>query len=151
MKNKLLTLFLFLSFGLFAQQNMSTLNELEWILGDWQRQNSKPGETHHEKWWKISDQQFQGIGVVLAGLDTVFVEKLGIMIREGNVYYIADVPENPGPVYFKFTSWETNSFVSENPEHDAPKKIAYYLEGNIMTAEVSWDDGGFDAVFKKLE
>ena len=146
-------LFLFLCFGLSAQENetIASLNRLEWIIGTWERQNGKPGEIHHERWQKVSDQHLKGIGVVVVGSDTIFVEKLAIRVEEGIVYYIADVKENPEPVYFKFTSWEENSFVSENPKHDAPKKIAYNLEGDIMTAKVSWDDGGFEAIFKKIE
>jgi hypothetical protein len=150
-KSLIAFLFLSISNGLIAQVNKDSLKELEWILGTWKRQNSKPGQTHHEKWWKVSDQHLQGIGVVMEGLDTVFIEKLGIKIEEGKVYYIADVPENAEPVYFKFTNSDGNSFVSENLEHDVPKKIAYYLEGSTLTAKVSWDNGGFEAVFVKLE
>lgn len=153
MENKLLGMFLllFLSVELFGQAGNGSLNELSWILGTWERQNTKPGETHHEIWRKRSDQYFEGLGVIVAGSDTVFVEKLSIIIEEGNAYYIADVPENPEPVYFRFTSWEKNSFESENPEHDVPKKIAYNLNGDILTADVSWDDGGFEVVFKKVK
>jgi hypothetical protein len=153
MKSRLSILFLLLSLsnGLSGQENKKTLHELEWILGNWKRLNSEPGVIHLEKWWKVSDQQFQGIGLTMKDTDTLFVEKLFIRMKGEDTYYIAEVEENPAPVYFKFTSWERNSFVSENPEHDAPKKIEYILKGKEMTARVSWDDGGFEAVFIKLE
>jgi len=144
-----LILFLSVSFGLTAQVNNDTLEDLEWILGTWERQNVQPGRTQQEIWKKISDKHYQGIGISLQGTDTVFIENLDIRIEGGNVYYIAEVEENPAPVYFKFTSWEKDSFVSENPEHDAPKKIAYFLEGNSMRVKVSWDNGGFEVVFVK--
>jgi hypothetical protein len=67
----------------------------------------------------------------------VFVEILEIKIDKGIVYCIADVQDNPDPVYFRFTYLEKNSFISENPDHDVPKKITYNLAWNIMTAKVS--------------
>jgi hypothetical protein len=153
MKNRfsILGLILVLSLGLSGQETNKTLHELEWILGEWKRLNAEPGVTHLEKWCKVSDQHFQGIGLTMKDRDTLFVEKLFIRIKGEDIFYIAEVEENPAPVYFKFTSWEGNSFVSENPEHDAPKKIEYILKGKEMTAKVSWDDGGFEAVFMKLE
>ncbi len=139
------------SSGLLAQGANPSLDKLDWILGTWDRQNAKPGIVHKEIWQKVSDQLFTGIGVAMRGADTVFVEKLQIQVDGGEVYYVADVQENPQPVRFKFTSWGDQSFVSENPEHDAPKKIAYLLEEGVMTAKVSWDDGGFDAVFVRFD
>jgi hypothetical protein len=144
-------LLIFLSSLLSSQEQHAALEGLHWILGNWERQNAKPGQTHQEKWWKVSDNELRGMGVVTAGKDTVFVEKLGIVLEKEKVYYVAEVPENPAPVYFAFTYWDSRSFVSENPEHDAPKKIAYKLEGEVMTAAVSWDNGGFQAVFRKIK
>ena len=153
MKNRIsiILIFLSLSIGLFGQVKEESLGELEWILGIWERQNGKPGMTQHERWWKISDHEFKGIGIRMIDSDTVFVEKLCIKIEDGDVYYIADVDENPEPVYFKFSNWGEKSFVSENPEHDAPKKIEYLLNGNLITTKVSWDNGGFEVVFMKME
>ncbi len=151
MKPALSLILLFVFYSAVAQQAEIGLERLDWILGSWERQNGKPEEEHFEKWWKVSDRELRGIGVVTSSTDTVFVEKLGIVIRAGRVYYVADVPENPEPVYFAFTQWEDRSFVSENPEHDAPKRIAYRLEDKTLTVSVGWDKGGFDAVFKKMD
>ena len=66
-----------------------------------------------------------GLGLTMKGPDTVSFEKLKLIVKDENVFYIADVPENKGPVYFRVTEiWET-SFTCENPEHDFPKKITY--------------------------
>jgi len=144
-------LFLTLFPGLIAQVNSGSLHELEWILGTWERQNARLGVIHIEEWRKVSDHFYQGFGLAMSGSDTVLFEGLGIKAEEGTLYYIADVKENPAPVKFKIISLGKQSFISENPEHDAPKRIEYFLEGKIMTARVSWDQGGFDAVFMKLE
>jgi hypothetical protein len=129
----------------------ASLEDFEWIIGTWERQNARPGVTHMEKWWKISDQHLKGFGLAMSGSDTTLYEGLGIKIEDGTPYYIAEVKENPGPVYFKIVSLEENSFVSENPEHEAPKKIEYRLDEKIMTATLSWDQGGFEIVFLKVE
>lgn len=150
-KFPIVLLFFLLPVGLFAQDSTDSLKKIEWILGNWERQNAKPGVTQHEKWWKISDLHYQGIGVAIKDRDTIFVEHLHIKIMNKNVFYIADVAENPAPVHFKFTDFGKSSFVSENPDHDIPKKIAYKIDGDNMTADVSWDDGGFKAVFIKMK
>ena len=142
---------IFVFADLSAQEKSGSIEDLEWILGTWERQNAKPGTTHIEKWWKASDHYFKGYGLSKAGSDTIFLEKLGIIAEEGSIYYVADVPENPEPVKFKFTRQGKHSFTSENPQHDAPKKIEYVLEDEVLTAKVSWDQGGFDIIFKKID
>lgn len=150
-QNLILFICLFMLPPLSSQVQKNPLKDLEWILGNWERQNASPGQTHLEKWWKESDRYFRGIGFTMAGADTVFVERLGIIAEKDELFYVAEVQANPAPVYFKFIHLEKYSFVCENPEHDVPKKIAYKLEGRKMTAKLSWEDGGFDVVFLKVE
>ena len=85
----------------------------------------------------------------MRGSDTLFVEKLRILIRENNVYYVADVPENQKLVYFKLTEISDKGFVCENPDHDFPKKVTYQLEGNQLKATISGDGKSVDYVFEK--
>lgn len=73
----------------------------------------------------------------MQGSDTVFIEKLKILEKEGHWYYVADVSHNSAPVYFKMTSADGSGFVCENPEHDFPKKITYRLDGDIINASIS--------------
>ena len=75
--------------------------------------------------------------MTMKGKDTVFVEKLRIIAREGDLFYVADVPENQKPVYFKLTEVTDRSFVCENPDHDFPKKIAYLFDGKSLKAAIS--------------
>ena len=113
------------------------LEPLNWLLGTWNRLDTKPGRSGLEAWEKISDQQFNGLGISLRGVDTAFKEKIQIIIKDGAVYYVADVPGNAQPVYFKFTAWNATGFTCENPDHDFPRKIVYQLEGNILHASIS--------------
>lgn len=126
------------------------LKKLDWLIGTWDRINiSKPGRSSHERWEKIEESKLRGHGVTMQGQDTVFLEKITILIKDSNIYYVADVPENTQPVYFKITEISDNSFICENPEHDFPKKISYQLNGVNLKAQISGDGKSFDYLFKK--
>ena len=125
------------------------LLQLEWLTGSWNRTNAKSGRSGVEIWQKKSAVEFVGKGINLKGTDTVFVEKLKIIIKEGAVFYVADVPQNKEPVLFKATSLSTSSVVFENPQHDFPKKIAYAWDGKKLKATISGDGKAIDYWFEK--
>lgn len=140
----------------FAQsltgKTATDFSALSWLEGKWSRLNiKKPGRTAVEIWKKTNDTEFRGIGITLQGNDTVFVEKLKIIIDGNEIHYVADIPENPEPVHFKFTAQSEHGFVCENPKHDYPKKISYQVEGNTMKAQTSGDGKTQEFVFEKVE
>lgn len=129
-----------------------SLTNHEWLLGSWQRINVKPGRTTTEIWKRVSPTEFYGIGISIEKGDTVFVEKLKILLKDGEAYYSAEVSHNEDPVLFKLTSSENNNLVYENPKHDFPKIITYKKTGdNTMTATISGDGKAIDFNFKKLK
>ena len=81
--------------------------------------------------------------------DTAFIEKVTILIRDNNIYYVADVPENKQLVYFKITEIHDHGFICENAEHDFPKKISYQVDGHDLKAQISGNGKSIDYVFKK--
>ena len=83
----------------------------------------------------------------MKGTDTVFVEKLQLIIKEDNIYYVSDVPENPKPVSFKLTEITESGFVFENLSHDFPKKISYQQNGKLLKATISGDGKSIDYFF----
>jgi len=123
---------------------------LTWLEGTWTRTNiKKPGRTSFEHWKKINDYEFIGVGVTLQDADTVFVEKLKIIVEGDEIHYVADIPENPMPVHFTFTIISHGHFVCENQKHDYPKKISYQLDKNILTAQTSGDGKLQEFIFEK--
>ncbi|MEP7376146.1 MAG: DUF6265 family protein [Chitinophagaceae bacterium] len=132
-----------------SQKTKDDFIKLNWLEGDWTRLDVKPGRTAHESWQKISASEWQGIGVNMKGTDTAFAEKLKLVIKENNIYYVADLAENKEPVYFKLTTITDHSFVCENPQHDFPKKIAYQKNGNKIKATISGDGKSFDYLFER--
>jgi hypothetical protein len=142
-------LFLFISIGTFIYAQ--DLTPYEWMLGTWERQNTKAGQTSLEWWIKKSATEFIGKGISLHGTDTVFVEKLRLIVKDNAVYYIADVKQNPEPTYFKVTGSTPSGFTCENPEHDFPKKIDYALNGADLIATISGNGKAIPFLFRRKE
>ncbi len=136
----LLSLILMVATSLLAQseKTISDFKSLSWLEGDWTSSTiSKPGRKIVESWKKVTEHELAGRGVTLQGTDTVFVEKLKIIIEGNEIHYVADVSENSSPVHFIFTTIGPNLFICENPRHDFPKKISYQLEGYTLKAQTS--------------
>ena len=153
MKKIVILLTVIVSYGLkntlIAQNTNENFKKLDWLEGTWTRTNNKPGRSAHEKWQKFSSSEWSGIGVNMQGGDTASVEKLKIVIKDDNIYYVADIVENKEPVYFKLTSITKNGFVCENPHHDFPKKISYQKDGEKIKATISGGGKSIDYLFEK--
>ncbi len=124
----------------FGQESTAQkFKKLEWLVGNWQRTNAKPGQSGYENWSKVSDTKLAGTGVTLKGKETIFVEKLDLSIRGTDIFYTVVITGEPNPIDFKLTSVTKDAFVFENPAHDFPKKIAYERKGKTAKAVVSGD------------
>lgn len=132
-----------------GQSPASEFGKLNWLEGSWVRTNARPGRSGIEKWTRVSDVELQGYGISLRGTDTTLVENLKLLVKEGYIYYVADVPENRSEVFFRLTVIGNNHFVCENAEHDFPKKIEYRLEGGALKATISGDGKSIDYWFKQ--
>jgi hypothetical protein len=144
-----LTLALLTQHGL-TQPAKNNLKNLEWILGEWKRTNVKEGKSEVEIWIKKSETEFLGRSIHLKGSDTAFVEKIRLISKDGSFYYVADIPENKEPVFFKIISVGETEFTCENPQHDFPKVIAYKRTGAKLKATISGNGKSIDYLFEKL-
>ncbi|MCW3116796.1 MAG: hypothetical protein JWM28_878 [Chitinophagaceae bacterium] len=133
----------------FSQDAASDFKKLDWIAGTWKRTNAKEGQNGYERWTKLSDTEWQGIGIIMQGRDTSLVEKLKIFVKNKHLYYIADISGNPEPVWYRFTEITENGFACENLEYDFPKRIEYRQQGNKIKATVSGDGKFIDYLFRK--
>ena len=138
----LIALLLSMAFSVQGQDSVEApsaknIHQLEWLLHSWQRTNVRPGSKAFEKWEKVSNSKFEGLGWTMKGSDTTFVEKLRIEAKEGKLYYVADVPDNPAPTYFLITEITEEGFVSENPKHDFPKMINYQMKEEELVVIIS--------------
>lgn len=140
-------------FAATAQNKDGIQNEfkrLYWLSGTWNQTNiKKPGKALVEQWNKSGDYEMKGQATTTQNGDTVYVERTTLLIKDNTIYYVADVPQNKQPVYFKLISITGNAFVCENQEHDFPKKITYELTGNQLKATISGNGKSFDYLYVK--
>ena len=125
--------------GAFAQQN----KVVQWMLGVW-KINTQRG-TVVEIWETKDDSTLQGRSVFIkSNNDTIPQERIEMAYRNGDWYYIPTVSnQNEGkPVSFKVILLKPNEFVSENPEHDFPQRIAYRRIKQTMYASIEGKRNG---------
>ncbi len=97
------------------------------LLGDWIDSTSSDTFVVHETWKVLDDSTLEGMGRVLAGADTVFIEALRLERRGDQVIYAALPGGEANGTFTPFTcvgaSGDTLSFI--NPANDFPKRIRY--------------------------
>ena len=132
-----------------SKETAGNFEKLSWLTGTWNRTNVKPGRTAHERWEMAGKYEMKGYGISMKEKDTAFVEKIKLVIKDDHIWYVADVPENKEPVYFKLTAITKDGFVCENPAHDCPKRIEYKLNGTKLTATISAGDKAMTYLFER--
>ena len=134
------SVFIFSLLGCAPTEHKPKLEDISWLLGTWKTQGEERKMV--ENWAKESDTAMKGTGVFLSHGDTTYMEKLRIEMRNGDIFYVADVPQNPEPVPFKLTRYKDNEAVFENPVHDFPQRIIYALQPNgTLHARAEGGDG----------
>lgn len=132
-----------------AQVTAKDFPKLEWLIGKWSRTNTEVGTSGIEKWIKNSSDELQGWGISIKGKDTTFIEKTKLIVKDNGIYYVADVPENKRPVYFRLTTISDHSFTCENAQHDFPRKIVYTKEGTKLKATISGNGKSIEYLFER--
>lgn len=149
MKRVFLSCMLSILTAVVSGQTTTDFPQLKWLEGTWKKISTKPGRAGYEKWESSTPSSMKGTGVTLHGEDTVFSEKLELVVKGHAIYYVADVPENKAPVWFKMTSISRNGFTCENNDHDFPKKIVYEREDKKLKVTVSGNGKSTSFLFEK--
>ncbi|WP_445454728.1 DUF6265 family protein [Flavobacterium sp. 25HG05S-40] len=113
------------------------INQANWFLGEWN--NKSKDSEFTEIWKKATDSSYVAESFVLVNKDTVFYEKIDLMERNDNLFYIVSVrnQNNEKPVAFYATLMAKDSITFENPKHDFPNKIVYRkIENDSMIATI---------------
>ena len=130
-----------------AQNPDENMQKLLWIVDNWV--SAEENKISTERWVKVNDNLYEGESVTKLNGDTVFHEILKIERYDTGIFYIADVPHNPGPVSFKLTEVNDTMAIFENPEHDFPKKITYINEEGNLHAYI--EGPAKDGKMKKID
>ncbi len=129
-------------FALSSCEHKPTLNNYNWILGEWEvRQDHSE---IFEVWKPVSDELYEGFNyTVKDNGDTTINEHLWLETREGKIIFSALVygQNNDERVYFTLTKKNKKTARFENKNHDFPTVIEYNRSGaNFMEVRVKNED-----------
>ncbi len=139
----ILAIFLFASINSFGQ-----LKEFKWLIGTWRGTSDK----HSFEVWKIDGNSLSGESYSMKGGSKKISEKIQIVKKGNDFYYIPDIDGPQGPIEFKITSINEYGFVAENPDHDFPKKISYQgIDPTQLVAKIEGSKKTIEFWFDKIE
>ncbi|MCB9232575.1 MAG: hypothetical protein H6581_12970 [Bacteroidia bacterium] len=121
-----------------ARENIA---KMSWMLGKWAYITKNIA--FYESWESAGVGKMTGSGESREQGKDPILEGLTIESRQGDIYYVADVPANETPISFLLTEQTDSSLVFQNPTHDDPKMISYKMESDgILHA---WIEGQNEA------
>lgn len=111
--------------------------KFDWLMGDWEMQNSEEGHQTFEKWKKISPNEYRSLGFTLSNLDTSWSEEL-ILKKEVDTWFLyAFIDNSETPTPFELYDITPTSFSSKNYLNDYPHIIKYWTQNNTLFASIS--------------
>jgi len=121
-----------------------------WLSGVWQRISDDTTQVTYEKWERMGGQ-FKGRGWIVKDEETIWEEYM--LFRKLDTTWVLSVetPGNDDLVNFTMTDATDHSFTVENPEHDFPQKIHYFMEFDHLKAVISAGDEMVLFEFEKLD
>jgi hypothetical protein len=120
-----------------------TIKHMHWLAGTWKSVNKN--EISYEIWEKENDTLMRGRSFVMVDKDTVFSERLQIVQRGRDLFYIPSVrDQNKGQaVPFKFMEFNKGEFNFVNKDHDFPQRIIYKNpQPDFLCARIEGTQGG---------
>ena len=111
------------------------MRSLYWVEGEWK--GRVKGGMMFENWVMEEDSSLTGFSCIISHSDTIFREYMKIEERDGDIFYVANVPHNDGTVAFKLIECESKRCIFENLEHDYPTRIVYANTiGDMLLARI---------------
>lgn len=114
---------------LVSCEHKPTLNNYNWILGEWEvRQNHSE---IFEVWKPVSDTLYEGFNFTITEGDTTINEHLWLETRDGKVLLSAKVfgHNEDKRIFFMLTKKDLKTARFENKNHDFPTMIEYHKSG----------------------
>jgi Domain of unknown function (DUF6265) len=139
MRKLIIIIYLFIIANSYAQKS----DQLKWMVGTWKiNAGSSPIV---EQWQIANDSTLTGKSFFVKNdTDTILQETIELAFRNGDWHYIPTVrnQNNAQPVSFKFVFLKGTEFISENPTHDFPQRIAYRRIKNQLFASIEGKKNG---------
>ncbi len=149
MKPILFILAIILGFFNYAQHTDAFKSLSALAGGTWQMKTSKG--FIDERWKIISPTELYSTGFRVIGKDTTIEEKVRVIKKGDDIYYVPTVKDQNGgkEVYFKLTSTEKGEFIFSNPAHDFPQRVIYQIISRDSLH--AWIDGEVKGKFIKQD
>ena len=117
------------------------LSDLAWLAGSW---TGSQGETRIEEHWTTpAGGMMVGMHRDLPRGRSAFFEFLRIVEAEGEIAYLAMPAGRHPPTRFRLLSMSERRVVFENPGHDFPQRILYWIDDEgILHARIEGEEDG---------
>jgi len=132
--------------GPIPSQTPLTLSDIAWLAGHWREE--KGGALTEELWMPPRGGVMLGLNRSVRNEHKAGFEFLRLEADKEGVVYLAS-PGGAAPTPFRLTAADAAHAVSENPEHDFPKRIEYRLAGDTLTASIAGDKPGPAWTFRR--
>lgn len=130
------------------QEASQVSSGLDWLLGNWARQNDPEGKQTFEYWRKKSESEYLGLGYTLEEQDTTWKENIRLIEESGTWRF--EVSGEGGMTSFEVTVMDSMQFVCENQAHDFPQEISYTRTGDDIRAIISGGDTEIPFLFRRI-
>ena len=116
-----------------------SLEPVAFIAGDWMR--AAGPERVEEHWLAPHAGTMFGVSRTADGDRTVFFEYLRIEKQGDAIVYLSSPRGRDPPTPFTLVKSEPNRAVFENPAHDHPQRVSYWIIGGKLHAAIENLDG----------
>jgi hypothetical protein len=123
-----------------SQDEAAAVERLAWLEGRWQGESG--GVAMEEQWTSVRGGALLGLHRDVKAGRMVSFEFLRIQATPQGTFYYAS-PNSRPPVAFRLVEAADRRAVFENPEHDFPKRILYWLDAaGALHARIEGPQGG---------
>jgi len=120
-----------------GETSETTVDALAWLAGSWT--SEQQGVAMEEYWTEPGGGIMLGLHRDLPPGKKAFFEFLRIEETQGGLVYHAS-PRGAPPTPFRMISLEKRKVVFENPDHDYPKRILYWIDDEeVLHARIEGD------------
>lgn len=124
---------------------------LDWLLGKWERTNEEKGKQTLESWEKVSESEYAGFAYTLQENDTISYEIMKIVAKKDSWELNVKTKEEKDFTHFYLAKLTATEFEFKNDSIEFPSLIRYEHKKDKIFALVSGKEFELKYEFKKLK
>ena len=119
-----------------AGQKMTEIQDFGGMSGCWERRDDAKKLLNTEYWMSPAGTSMLGMGRTVKDGKTTGWEFMRIEKRADGFYFVSRPHENKEDTAFKLLSSDEDSVTFENKEHDFPRRVIYWRDGESLMARI---------------